>query len=144
MDEPELMSDVEQFRSFLRTNSALDAALGNEPREFEFLQDEEQAAWTDAYQKAADIVPKSTGRSWDSVAEEVNRAFQCALNPQQVVPWNDILPEYRLKWIFLIRQMVSIFEWASDESPIQHYEEQLVDLFREQLAALNPQTENSA
>ncbi len=137
LDEPQ------QLNSFLRVNSALDSALGREPEEFEFMQPEKQGAWADAYLKAREVVAAGDGKKFEALAKEANHAFQCSLNPQEVVAWETILPEYRLKWVFLIRQTVNILEWASDLGSIQPYEEDLVNLFREQLAALQPQTEST-
>lgn len=145
MNEDDItLDDEQQFNSFLRVNSALDSALGREPEEFEFMQPEKQGAWADAYAKAREVVAAGDGKKFDALAKEANHAFQCSLNPQEIVEWETILPEYRLKWIFLIRQTVNILEWASDLGSIHPYEEDLVNLFRDQLAELKPQMENSA
>ena len=141
-DEPITLSDLQQFHSFLRVNSMLDSALGKVPEEYEFMQDEVRGAWVDAFQKAREVVMAGEGKKLDGLAEQANRAFQCSLNPQEVVAWENILPEYRLKWVFLIRQMVNILEWTSDEGSIQGFEVDMSNLFREHLAGILPPTEN--
>lgn len=142
-DDVITLDDGQQLNSFLRVNSALDSALGREPEEFEFMQPEKQGAWADAFAKAREVVAAGDGKKFDALARDANHAFQCSLNSHEVVAWESILPEYRLKWIFLIRQTVNILEWGSDLGSIQQYEEELVQLFRDQLAELQPQMENS-
>lgn len=128
------MGEGQQFHSFLRVSAMLDSALGKEPEEFEFMQPELQSAWSDAFLKAKDVVTNGDGKKLESLAEEANRAFQCSLNPQEIVPWADILPEWRLKWVFLIRQTVNIIQWTSAEGEMRPLEEDMVQLFRDQIA----------
>ncbi len=130
------LSEAQQFHSFLRTNCMLDSALGKEPEEFEFMQQELQSAWSDAFLKAKEAATNGDGKRFEELAEQANLAFQSSLNPQEIVPWHDILPEWRLKWVFLIRQSVNMIQWTSAEGEMRMLEEDLVQLFRDQLAEL--------
>lgn len=133
------LTELQQMHSFLRTNSMLDSALGKEPEEFEFMQPELQSAWGDAFLKAREVVTNGDGKKFEELAEESNRAFQSSLNPQEIIPWLDILPEWRLKWVFLIRQMVNIIQWTTAEGEMRPLEEDMVQLFRDQLAEMKGQ-----
>lgn len=143
--EPVRLTEEKSINSFFRVAYMLDAAMGLTPVEFGYLDESVQAAWFDAYTKAREVVTDAAGveggRKIDELASIANNAFQCSLNSNEVVKWEDILPAYRLKWQFLIRHVALILEWTSDEDDIIHVEEQLIEMFKEQFSLI-PQSEN--
>lgn len=143
-DDATRLNDAEQLNSFLRANNMMALALGDTPDEYELMDEIIRGAWFDAFVKARELVSEGEGKTYEQLAEVANRAFQCSLNSQSVVPWDDILPEYRLKWGYLIRHTLTLLEWTSDEGPIEAFESQLVEMFRQVFPTVQvPETENA-
>lgn len=122
--------------SWLRVNYRCDGAMGVTPQEWEELDGGIQAAWIAAFEKinqeATNPEPKTVGQ----MAEMANRTFQCTVNPNELTPWEDILPEYQIKWACLSMYVRLLLEWTTDDSPLEHYEEEMVRLFKEKIAEI--------
>jgi hypothetical protein len=134
-NELKTLSDEQRVLSWHRVVYMLDVALGRSPQEFGYMPEELAAAWMESLLKAFEEVSAcaDSPRRIDDMAREANRTFQSCITPTAVTEWQDILPEYRLKWQFLIRHVALMFEWTADEEPIEKVESDLVDLFKEQL-----------
>lgn len=143
-DEPEVMGDVEQFASFYRLNNLLDAAAGATPIPFEGLQDHERSAWADCFESARRIVREGEGKTYDRLGRDLFDAMKCSLNPADTVSWDAITPAQRLKWPLLIRHIVEMFVWNSDDPHIGDVEQDLVGVFESLLASTPQEVENVA
>ena len=138
IEEPGTLTDEQRALSWFRMVYLLDGALGRTPEEFGYMQDDLQTAWYDAMNRASQEVAACSDepRRVDDMAKAANASFQASITPLVIVPWEDILPEYRLKWQFLIRHTANLFEWTTDEDEVEQIEMQLLDLFKEELAKI--------
>jgi hypothetical protein len=123
-----------RLRSWLKANNLFEVALGNPPHEWDGLQEDEQAAWLDAFAACQKCVAEANGSAYDALARIANVAFQRTMNPTCVVEWSDLPATCQLKWKFLVRHMVNLLLYDSeDDGAIQQHEEKIGDLFADHL-----------
>ena len=132
-DEPEEMSERQQFISFYRLNNSLDAAAGATPNEFDALQEDERIAWVSAFENAKRIAQEGEGKTFAELGRQLGESFLCSLNSESPTPWDAITPAMQLKWAMLIRHTVELLTWTTLDPDIQSTESWIVDVFRENL-----------
>lgn len=144
--QPEFVAEAEglegnqAFAVWMRCGARFDSILGVEMVQLAYADDREQQAWLAAFESTIQAIPlmasEAKGGSRKELAKQINRGFQVMLHPGQLVAWEMILPEFRLKWEFFVRAAELILGYIADDGPIEHYEIELAELFRSELALL--------